>query len=91
MKSITGKFRGVMAKALDCNLEISEFKLRSRYYIQFRTNTLEKGTPPPTNPPDYVLNSILFYKDGFGIKYPTKVDMPLNKEVKLNQSTNVYP
>ena len=29
--------------------------------------------------------ALLFYKDGFGIKYTTKVDMPLNKESKPNQ------
>ena len=28
-------------------------------------------------------NQIIFYKDGFGIKYITKVDMPL---VKKNQA-----
>ena len=26
--------------------------------------------------------SLLFYKDNFGIKYSTKVNMPLNKETK---------
>ena len=26
--------------------------------------------------------SLLFNKNGFGIKYPTKVDMPLNKETR---------
>ena len=29
---------------------------------------------------------MLFYKEGFGIKEPTKVDMPLNKEIKPNNS-----
>ena len=24
--------------------------------------------------------SLLFYEDGFGVKYSTKVEMPLNKE-----------
>ena len=28
---------------------------------------------------------MFFYKDAFGIKYPTDVDMPLNKENKPNQ------
>ena len=27
---------------------------------------------------------MFFYEDGFGIKWPTKVDMSLNKETKLN-------
>ena len=25
-----------------------------------------------------------FYRDGFGIKWPTKVDMPLNKETETD-------
>ena len=29
---------------------------------------------------------LIFYSDGCGIKYPTKVDMPLNKEAKPNQT-----
>ena len=29
--------REVMAKVLDCNLEVSEFKLQSRYYVHFWT------------------------------------------------------
>ena len=33
----------VIAKALDCCLEISGFELQSGYYIYFRTNTLRKG------------------------------------------------
>ena len=28
--------------------------------------------------------SLLFYKDCFGIKNPTKVDIPSNKEIKTN-------
>ena len=33
-----------------------------------------------------------FYKSGFGIKFPMKVDMPLNKETKpkLSNLKNVY-
>ena len=34
----------------------------------------------------------LFYKDSFDIKYPIKVDMPLNKEIKskLFHTRNIY-
>ena len=35
---------------------------------------------------------LLFYKDGFGINYSTKVDMPLNKKKhqrKKKESTNI--
>ena len=37
---------GVMAKVLDCSLEVSEFELQSRYYVHFRINTLGKGIEP---------------------------------------------
>ena len=36
----------VMVKAPDCEIVVSEFGLRSRYYIHFRTNTLVKGMNP---------------------------------------------
>ena len=29
---------------------------------------------------------IFFYKHGIGIKWPTKVDMPLNKDTKPNNN-----
>ena len=32
--------RGVMVKALDCEIIISDFELQSFYYVQFRINTL---------------------------------------------------
>ena len=47
---------GVMAKAMDCGIVVSEFELQSRYYIHFRINDLEKGMKP--YPPSYGLNSI---------------------------------
>ena len=31
-----------------------------------------------------IISLLFFYKDSFGIKEPTKVDMPLNKEIKPN-------
>ena len=30
----------------------------------------------------WIVPLLFFYKDGFGIKSPIKVDMPLNKETK---------
>ena len=36
-----------MAKELDCNLEVSEFKLQTQYYVHLQTNTLGKGIEPP--------------------------------------------
>ena len=38
--------RGVMVKAMDCGIVVSEFELQSHYYIHFWTNTLEKGMNP---------------------------------------------
>ena len=38
--------RGVMVKAMDCGLVVSEFELQSRYYVHFRANTLGKDTNP---------------------------------------------
>ena len=38
--------RGVMVKAMDCRIVVSEFVLHSRYYVHFRANTLEKGMNP---------------------------------------------
>ena len=31
---------------------------------------------------DLMVSLLLFYKDGFAIKWPTKDDMPLSKETK---------
>ena len=41
-----GGARGVMVKAMDCGIVVSEFVLQSRYYVHFRTNTNEKGMNP---------------------------------------------
>ena len=38
--------RGVMVKALDCEMVVSEFELESRYYVHFQKNTLGKGMKP---------------------------------------------
>ena len=34
---------GVMVKAMDCGIVVSEFVLQSRYYVHFRANTFGKG------------------------------------------------
>ena len=34
---------GVMVKVLGCGIVVSEFELKSRYYVHFRTNTIWKG------------------------------------------------
>ena len=38
--------RGVMVKAMDCGIAVSEFVLQTRYYVNLRTNTLGKGMNP---------------------------------------------
>ena len=38
--------RGVMVKAMDCGIVVSEFVLQLRYYVHFRTNTHGKGMNP---------------------------------------------
>ena len=38
-----GWARGVMVKAMDCGIVVSEFVLQSRYYVHFQTNTHVKG------------------------------------------------
>ena len=40
------RLRGVMVKALDCGIVVSEFVLQSRYYVHIRANTLGKGMNP---------------------------------------------
>ena len=35
--------RDVMAKVMDCGLEVCEFELQSRFYVHFQTNTIRKG------------------------------------------------
>ena len=37
---------GVMVKAIDFGIVVSEFVLQSRYYVHFRANTFGKGMNP---------------------------------------------
>ena len=46
LKKIGGCPHGVMVKAMDCGIVVSEFVLQLRYYIHFRANTLGKGMNP---------------------------------------------
>ena len=43
---IRGCPRGVMVKAIDCGIVVSEFVLKSRYYVHFRANILGKDMNP---------------------------------------------
>ena len=38
--------RGIMVKAMDCRIIVSEFVLQSLYYVHSRANTLGKGMNP---------------------------------------------
>ena len=48
-----------MVKAMDSGIVVSEFVLQSRYYVDFRANTLGKGM-------GQIVPLLFFY--GFGIK-----------------------
>ena len=73
-----------MANVLDCSLIVSEFELQWYDYIPFQVNTLRKAwTLLSPIAMGWIVSLLFFYKVGFGIKWPTKVDMPL---IKANQS-----
>ena len=38
-----GNPRGEVAKELDCDIVVSEFEIKSRYYVHFQTKTIGKG------------------------------------------------
>ena len=45
-KSLTVVLVGVMVKAIDCEILLSEFERQSRYYVNFWANTHGKGMNP---------------------------------------------
>ena len=45
-----GSPQGVVVKALDCGIIVSEIELLSRYYIHFWTNTPVKAINPLFSP-----------------------------------------
>ena len=61
--------RGVMVKAMDCRIIVSEFVLKSCYYVHFRANTLGKGIKPLILPAmGQIVPLLFFWKNNFGIK-----------------------
>ena len=77
--------RGVMVRVLGCRIVVSEFELQSRHYLHFRTNTLKKDINTfILTTKDLIAPLLFFLKNGFGIEYPNKVDMPLHKRTKPN-------
>ena len=84
--------RSEVVNVLVRDIVVSEFDIQSRYYVHFRINTRGKGMNPLIRPAmSYIEPLLSSYLDGFGIKHPTKVDIPLNKEVKpkSNKKMNV--
>ena len=72
------QFRYTIAKLVDWTLEISEFEIPSRCYVQFHTDTFGKGINAFVFPAIvWIVSMILFNKDVFDIKYPS-TRMPLN-------------
>ena len=47
---VGGGPRDVMVKVMDSGMVVSKFKLQSRYYVHFWTNTLRKGMNSLTLP-----------------------------------------
>ena len=74
----------VVASVLDSNIILSEFERQSRYYVHFQTSTLGKGMKPLIHPSTmgYIVTLLFFQKDGLCYKYPSNVNMPLNKSTK---------
>ena len=54
-------FHGVMVKALNCIIEVSEFEQQLHYYIYFQTDTLRKGMNPFTPPVMGEIVLLLFF------------------------------
>ena len=76
----------IMTNMVGCNIVINEFKVEP---LGSLLDLWEKYEPTYT--PNYGLIVLLlfFYKNDFGIKETTKINMSLNKETKLNHSPRV--
>ena len=53
--------RGVMVKAMDCGIVVSDFEFQSRYYVYFWTNTLGKRMNPLILPSMGLIVPVLFF------------------------------
>ena len=84
-KNFYGSPRDIVANVLNCSSGLIEFNRRSQYYIHYWPNTPDKGFASPETH-SYGLNSItgILQKEWFS----HEVDMPLNKENKLNETRN---
>ena len=80
-----------MANLLDCGHKVSKFKLQLCYYAYFLTHTFGKGMNSLiSSAMGWIELLLFFYKDGFGIIYPMKFNMPLNKETNQTNSFFYY-
>ena len=78
---------GIVTIVLDYILKVSSFEIQSCFLGHFLTNTLRKSINPFISPGrGLILLLLQCYKVGFCIKLYKKVDMPLNKETKPNQT-----
>ena len=71
-----------MGKVLDSGLEVNQLELQSCYYVHFRREIYKSPYVPAIG---LIVPLLFFSKDGFAIKWPTTVDMPLNKEIQPNK------
>ena len=77
-----------MAYVLDNKLDVSEFEFQSLTNVHFRTYTLQKNMNCPIlQAVISIVALLLFYKNGFDLKYLTKIDIPLKKR---NETLYIY-
>ena len=82
-KFVRGCSRGVIVKAMDCGIVVSEFVLQSRYYVHFQANTLGKvWTPLSSQLWVKLQHSCSSRRMALALNNIKRVDMPLNKETK---------
>ena len=72
-----------VANALDWRILVSEFEPHLHCYVYFLINTNSKGMnaliPPALG---FIVSVLFFFRDGFDVKQPQKVDILVNKETK---------
>ena len=73
-----------MAKVLDCDFVLGEFVFHWIYFVHFRLDIFQKAMKSLSFPAMGWIVPLLFYKDGFSIKCPTKINTSFNKETKPN-------
>ena len=78
------------AKVMDCDTLVSEFELQSCYYVHFRTSALGRVMNPFISPTIGYVRLLFSNKNVLGIKFLTKLYMPLNKQTKLLLSLRAF-